>query len=103
MHLSGIGAVYGPQLPCCANAEAAAASSVTGGDGPACDPNCVAGNVTPTDPAVIARMQAAIDANTQALYSQQTPTTDWFPGVSNGAVILVGVGLGALVLFGRRR
>lgn len=104
MHLAGMSATpYGPQLPCCANAEAAAASALVGGSGPACDPNCV----TPAgaqDQSILDRMQAALDS---LLHGQPTATPattgQWFSGVSNSLVIAVGVGLTAVLLIGRRR
>lgn len=104
MHIAGIGAVYGPQLPCCKDAAAAAASALTGGEGPACDPNCLEGD---TQAAVIERMQAAIDSLTQqqALGTATTPTlsSQWFSGVSNTAVVAVAAGLGLILFLGRRR
>ena len=100
MHI-GLSAVYGPQLPCCANAEAAAASAA--GTGNACDSNCVDTNAQAAQQqAYIDRIAAALQDLQVAEYQrQQTPApgSQWFSGVSNGAVILVGVGLGALLLF----
>jgi hypothetical protein len=104
MHLAGIGAsVYGPQLPCCPNAAAATAGALE--SGVPCDPNCLEGD---QQAEVLARMQTAIDDLTARAYlepeqQQPTPSASWFPGVSNMAVIAVGVGLGAILLLGRRR
>lgn len=101
MHMAGIGATpYGPQIPCCPNASAATAGALP--SGLPCDPNCLEGDTTQ---AVIERMQSAIDALTQKSEQPADGATrpQWLPGVSNTAVIVVGVGLGAILLLGRRR
>lgn len=94
--------VYGPVLPCCQNAEAAAASAA--GTGNACDSNCVDPNPTSTtQQGAIDRIAQAVQDLQWAEYQRQTATpeaeTRWFSGVSNGAVILVAAGLGAFFLF----
>jgi hypothetical protein len=104
MHLSGIGqTVYGPQLPCCPNAAAATAGVLE--SGVPCDPNCLEGD---KQAAVIERMQSAIDALTASTYDDTDPSerarpVTWLPGIENSTVALIGIGLGAILLLGRRR
>lgn len=99
MYLPNMGAVYGPQLACCKSAEEAAASA-QGTATPPCDPNCIGDDSAQR---VLERMQAAIDANTQALWAQEAPAGNWISGVSNSTVVFAGIGLAAvLILRGRR-
>jgi hypothetical protein len=95
MHLSGIGqAVYGPQLPCCPDAASATRGVLE--NGVPCDPNCLEG-YTP-EQAVEAQQKIIEEYRLKEGASSKT-SSQWFSGVSNSAVILVAVGLGAIFLF----
>lgn len=92
MHFSGIGqTVYGPQLPCCPNAEAAANSTLVGGPGPSCDPNCLEGDTTQQRLETANEYLAAMVQSQYTEASRPRPGIPWYlwAAAGFGAVLLI--------------
>lgn len=100
MHIGMGQTTYGPQLPCCADAAAAAASALVGGSGPSCDPNCVSSETGQLQ-RQIDYLQAAVTGMIGT--GQPAPVAQWFSGVSNTVVIAAGVGLGVILFLKGRQ